>query len=1321
MEDILDSEGQQYEFIAEDIENFQPRPYQIAVLEQAKTSNTIAFLDTGTGKTYIALMLTQVIQGKAVFLAPVRALVRQQAKAARFLKIPTGDYVGNKYDEWDGDSWSAEFNKQKLMVFTPQLFLNCLRSGYLNLHSFSLLIIDECHHCHDRHPYFFVMREFYHCNHPQPKIFGMTASPIVHGRLDPTCLMDDLKSLCSILHCNFAPVDREDIDKVANKPRPIIRCYDKVAKVNPEYLINQFQDVDYSKELMVVKAEITTKGCYLYETLGKTAYDMYLKDLANKCKSTPLVARLNKIAKSDEFLINSRVKELSSILIQHFTGSINTAPKAIIFVDRRVVAWYLSRILNSSPEFQSYNIQSNKLLGYNHTSNPLDSVKMTDVEQRIILDSFRNDEFNILIATSVAEEGLDIPSCDLVIRFDSLGDNLRVYVQSRGRARQQDSKFIMLVELTFRSECEKRIKDFDYTIEWLKGIADKQVILPPTDRFKPLESYEVARTGAKVCINWAEDFLYDYCKYLPNDQYCSVEPVIYAVKLNPKVINMPDSFTVAYQGIVRLPKLTEVYEFFSHSVYPTEKKAKEMACLSAIEVLHRTGMLTDNLKHIWKAKNKYNIDFSQFLSRDLERSEQTENKFIRKEDNEPRIICLPQDSNLYNALGDENSLYYLYSLDVQPSNESIATNHLGFLSPIPLVPHPFKLYPWNLTRHYKLPKCGDHQKSTDFSSNYCAGCNDYAVLVTPRLLSVEKYSQEMLSKYKMFHSFLLMCIIDGISSVHQYLQTEISSMVNSPTYKLKMPACILPFKNGVLDEEIMNKSISFLNTYLVEKKTPPTLKEKVSRSDLDSLIGRIIFTPHNNYIYRVIGTDERGPNAEFHDKKSDSTISVFQYFQDRYKIFVPSDDVALVAQQVGRFRQATRYLKTRNSKSASRYDVYIPHSIACLFEIPTEVIHWGRICPSLYYRMNQYLTFDKLEKEYGLPIEVISEAMTCASSLEKFDYQRYEILGDNVLKLLVSIELFRMDSDIHEGILSCRRSECTSNEFLCLVAIKTKLYRSIQVKPEKNNRWMPPGLLGYELYIQENEEELFECGQAEAHDTDIAEEEPADVQNEISLKQLADVVEALIGAAYTYGGLKAAYDIIIQLEILTWKEGSMTPMVVITHPFDQLSLLENLIGMTFPNPGWVQEAFLHTTYGASRNYQRLEFIGDAILDFIVLKYFYEKYPEATPGQLTKLKIQGVNNKLCAYYGAELGLIDFIQYNSPTLKFHLEAFRLSYGEVKNSESEDLDKLADKGLKVVADIFESFIAAIFLNSDFTTTEKIVLKIMKPKLDSFIISEL
>lgn len=61
------------------------------------------------------------------------------------------------------------------------------------------------------------------------------------------------------------------------------------------------------------------------------------------------------------------------------------------------------------------------------------------------MKKFKNGSFNVLVGTSVIEEGVDIPKCNLVVMFD-FPQNYRAYVQSRGRGRAEGAKYIMLVE-----------------------------------------------------------------------------------------------------------------------------------------------------------------------------------------------------------------------------------------------------------------------------------------------------------------------------------------------------------------------------------------------------------------------------------------------------------------------------------------------------------------------------------------------------------------------------------------------------------------------------------------------------------------------------------------------------------------------------------------------------------------------------------------------------------------------------------------------------------------------------------------------------------
>lgn len=117
-----------------------------------------------------------------------------------------------------------------------------------------------------------------------------------------------------------------------------------------------------------------------------------------------------------------------------------TDAKCIIFVKRRYTARLLGQVFR---QIGSPNMRLELLIG--NRPGELGDVKFSFRQQVMTLLKFRKGDLNCLIATSIAEEGLDIPDCNLIIRFD-LYDTLIQYIQSRGRARHENSKYIHMVE-----------------------------------------------------------------------------------------------------------------------------------------------------------------------------------------------------------------------------------------------------------------------------------------------------------------------------------------------------------------------------------------------------------------------------------------------------------------------------------------------------------------------------------------------------------------------------------------------------------------------------------------------------------------------------------------------------------------------------------------------------------------------------------------------------------------------------------------------------------------------------------------------------------
>jgi len=181
-----------------------PRRYQLEFLEQAKKENTIVYLETGCGKTHIAVMLLQHFsplirkpkKGIAVFLCPTVFLVHQQAKViGEHTDLKVGSYTGDmNVDAWKLQTWEQEMEKCEVFVMTPQIMLQNLHHCFMRMDCIEVLIFDECHHAGGRHPYACIMREFYHTrtqdtSYKLPRILGMTASPI-DGKGEPSRLYE---------------------------------------------------------------------------------------------------------------------------------------------------------------------------------------------------------------------------------------------------------------------------------------------------------------------------------------------------------------------------------------------------------------------------------------------------------------------------------------------------------------------------------------------------------------------------------------------------------------------------------------------------------------------------------------------------------------------------------------------------------------------------------------------------------------------------------------------------------------------------------------------------------------------------------------------------------------------------------------------------------------------------------------------------------------------------------------------------------------------------------------------------------------------------
>lgn len=304
----------------------------------------------------------------------------------------------------------------------------------------------------------------------------------------------------------------------------------------------------------------------------------------------------------------------------------------------------------------------------------------------------------------------------------------------------------------------------------------------------------------------------------------------------------------------------------------------------------------------------------------------------------------------------------------------------------------------------------------------------------------------------------------------------------------------------------------------------------------------------------------------------------------------------------------------------------------------------------------------------------ILEALTAASCQETFCYERAELLGDAYLKWVVSRFLFLKYPQKHEGQLTRMRQQMVSNIVLYQYALDKGLQSYIQADRFAPSRWAAPGVLPvFDEDTKEEESSFFdpEVDSVESlrrkHDCDEYEEyemEDGELEGDsssyrvLSGKTLADVVEALIGVYYVEGGKNAANHLMkwIGIEIdfdlkeinYSIKPSSVPDNILRTVDFDAL---EGSLNVKFNDRGLLVEAITHASRPSSgvSCYQRLEFVGDAVLDHLITKHLFFTYTDLPPGRLTDLRAAAVNNENFARVAVKHNLHLHLRHGSSALE------------------------------------------------------------------------
>ncbi len=484
----------------------EERDYQINIASVCRERSTLVVLPTGLGKTIIALlvMIERLEEGKILFLAPTRPLVEQHAsflkKALELDEESISLFTGNVAPA----KRAALFETSRIVISTPQVIENDLISGRIRLNDVSMIIFDEAHRGVGNYAYVFIAERYRQDRTDQndqnrsagkTKVIGKdrAGSRLALGiTASPGSSSDKILEVCENLGMEGVEIRSEydaDVYTYVQKvkvmwvevelPKEVKRIRDLLNELYVEHLKKLqkwgllHQTTMVSKKLLLdvqkrIQARIFSTnnppkslfmaaslqsgamklnhGMELAETQGVHALREYFDRLDAEAHSRSGGKAAKLLLADDRVRMAMRLtqKEESEhpklakvIEVLNSEFSCNRNSRVIVFTHFRDTSEMVTRELEKIPGIRPVRFVGQASRGEDKGMN-----------QKLQVETIRKFEegvYNVLVATSVAEEGLDIPSTDLVVFYEPVPSEIRT-IQRRGRTgRKHAGKVVILI------------------------------------------------------------------------------------------------------------------------------------------------------------------------------------------------------------------------------------------------------------------------------------------------------------------------------------------------------------------------------------------------------------------------------------------------------------------------------------------------------------------------------------------------------------------------------------------------------------------------------------------------------------------------------------------------------------------------------------------------------------------------------------------------------------------------------------------------------------------------------------------------------------
>ena len=475
------------------LENITPRKYQEEIFKTCMQKNCLVVLPTGIGKTLIALMVTiermkQFPGEKVLFLAPTKPLAEQHQE---YFKKNLPELFG-EFTLFTGAINSEKRKKlwrtSDIIFSTPQCIANDLKKRMYNLNEVCLLIEDEAHRCVRNYDYNFVAKKFQEQSE-NPRIIGLTASPgsdqkkikeicknlsieevelrtrnspdvkeylqkleFEKRELKLTKEMEEIRNILRNIYEEY--VSELKLKNFLFGPANKINLIELQRKIGSQISRNYTSPSSYFAISLVSQAIKMSHALELLETQTIESFYKYLRTLYSQAEKKQSRGIVKLVSREDFKLVHDKTRFLFErggehpkveeiIKIIRDTKKESKNPKTIVFTHFRETANLISKNIN-------------KLAGINSKVFVGQAKKegkgLSQKEQKKIIEDFSEGKLNVLCATCIAEEGLDIPEVNSVVFYEPVSSAIRS-IQRRGRtARLSEGKLIILITKNTKDE-----------------------------------------------------------------------------------------------------------------------------------------------------------------------------------------------------------------------------------------------------------------------------------------------------------------------------------------------------------------------------------------------------------------------------------------------------------------------------------------------------------------------------------------------------------------------------------------------------------------------------------------------------------------------------------------------------------------------------------------------------------------------------------------------------------------------------------------------------------------------------------------------------